>query len=100
MFPYEEAPGGCSSTGFSDLPQDTSHAVLWCVGAIAQSVSPGQSISGSSLQLQRCSEASLNNSLAVQAWAIVQQYTAPVLRAVPPLNFPVRYVSRWFMPPQ
>ncbi|KAK9832531.1 hypothetical protein WJX81_006381 [Elliptochloris bilobata] len=35
-----------------------------------------------------------------QAWAVIQQYAAPVLRAVPLLNYPIRAVGRWFVPPQ
>ena len=76
------------------------HTALVFGGVSAASGSPAQSTSSLSVQLQPCGEASLYQLLAVQAWAIVQQYTAPVLRAVPLLNAPVRYVSRWFMPPQ
>lgn len=36
----------------------------------------------------------------VQAWAVVEQYAAPVLQKAPFLNMPVRLVRRWFTPPQ
>jgi len=35
----------------------------------------------------------------VQAWAVIEQYAAPVLRAVPFLGVPIGFVRRWFMPP-
>ena len=41
----------------------------------------------------------LSAKRCAQAWAVVERYAAPVLRAVPFLNVPIRFVSRWFMPP-